>query len=67
MLLMVSRQLPLEIFGSAEFEAFVDCAGGTIDKSKTEYLKLFPHVYKVVSKVISKETSEVSVGCFTYD
>ena len=44
-LLAASRQLPLDLLGAAEFEAFVDCFGGTVDKSKTEYVKLLPGVW----------------------
>ncbi len=42
--LAASRHLPLDLLGAAEFEAFVDCFGGTVDKSKTEYVKLLPGV-----------------------
>ncbi len=39
-LLAASWQLPLDLLGAPEFEAFVDCCDGTLDKSKTEYIKL---------------------------
>lgn len=32
------RQLQLEVVVSGEMEAFVDCCGGSLDKSKTEYI-----------------------------
>lgn len=64
---MASKQLPLELLGSPELEAFVDSAGGTVDKSKKEYLKLLPCVYESISAIVSKETDSVNVGSFTYN
>ncbi len=41
-LLAASRQLPLDLLGAAEFEAFVDCCGGIVDKSKTKVREVAP-------------------------
>ncbi len=57
----------LHLLGAAEFEAFVDCCGGTVDKSKTEYVKLLPGVYSIVARFMAAETGSVKVGSFTYD
>ncbi len=44
-LLVGFRQLPLGLLSAPEFESFVDCCSGTLDKSKTEYVKLLSSVY----------------------
>ncbi len=66
-LLVASRQLPLDLLSAPEFEEFVDCCGGTIDKSKTEYIKLLSNVYSIVARFSALETGTVNVGSFTLD
>lgn len=44
------RQISIELLASAEFKAFIGCAGGIVDESKTEYLKLLPQVCEVITK-----------------
>lgn len=46
------KTIPIELLGSAEFEAFVSCAGETVDKSKQEYIKLLPCVYNNIAERI---------------
>lgn len=65
--LAASLQIPLELLGAAEMEAFIDCCGCSVDKSKTEYLKLLPKVYNAVSKMAAVETSTVCIGSFMYN
>ncbi len=59
-LLAASRQLPLDLLGAAQFEAFVDCCGGTVDKSKTEYVKLLPGAIRFLraSRLQKREPSQ---------
>ncbi len=57
-LFAASRLLAIDLLGCAEFKAFADCAGGTIDKSKGKYVKLLPAVYKTVAHMSADETGE---------
>ena len=52
---------------SPELEAFVDCAKGSVDKSKTSYLKLLPLTYEVILELSTEETGCVRVVSFTFD
>lgn len=38
-LLAASEQIPFQLFGSLELQAFVSTASGMVEKSKNEYLK----------------------------
>ncbi len=58
MLLVASRQLPLDFLSVPEFEAFVDCCCGT----KTEYIKLLSRVYSIFARFLAPETATVEVG-----
>lgn len=62
-----TRQIAINILGSPELEAIVDCAGGTIDKSKGTYLKILSYVYETSSKFTTLYTRSVTVFSFTYD
>ncbi len=66
-ILVVSRQLQLDLLDAPEFEAFVDCFGGILDKSKTDYIKLLSSVYPIVARFSALETGTEKVGSFTYD
>lgn len=65
--LISSRQLSFEFLGAPELEAFVDAAGGSIDRSKSSYLALLPDAYDAIAKLSSCETEAVNVGSITYD
>lgn len=39
-LLAASKQIPLDLFSSPEFEAFISCTGGTSEKSKYGSIKI---------------------------
>lgn len=58
------KQLPLELFGSPKFEAYISIAGGTNEKSKKKYVKILPDLYEIVSRMAAEETGKV--GSFTY-
>ncbi len=66
-LLVPSRQMSLDLFRSPEFEALVDCCGCTLDKSKTEYIKLLLSAYSIVARFPVLETGTVKVCSITYD
>jgi len=66
-LFAASRQVSFEALGSPELEAFVHSAGGTVSKSKSQYIKMLPDVYKIIAEIASEETGSVNVGSFTYD
>eukprot|EP00171_Calliarthron_tuberculosum_P014900 IDg14900t1 len=51
-----SQQKSFEFLGCPELEAFVSCAGGAVDKSKREYLKLLHVVYEIIARISAKET-----------
>lgn len=61
------NQLSMDFLGISELEEFVSAAGGSFDKSKKEYIKLLPAVYRTVTMMSSKETIDSKVVLFTYD
>lgn len=61
-----SRQLSLSILESLQIEAFAHAEKCTTDKSKCLYIKIFHHVFEVVSRFTTAQTSFAKVGSFTY-
>lgn len=66
-LFAASKQVPLELFSSAEFEDFLSTTGGVSDESKTEYLRFLPTAYEAVSRMSSHDTGIINVNSFTKD
>lgn len=66
-ILSESRKMPLEILGCAELEVFAEICSVTADKSNTDYLKLLPVVYEIVTRLSTDETIDVKVCSLTYD
>ena len=65
-LLVAAKQLVFDLLGSAEFEAFVSCLGGTIRKSKPVYVRQLPEVYEVIAKLSTLTTGNFRVGFYTH-
>lgn len=66
-LFAASRQMTLDILGCAGLEEFVDSAGGTMVKSKMEYVKLLLVVYEIVARLLTDDTGDIKVDSFMYD
>lgn len=61
-LFVATTHLSFDTLCGDELQAFVDCAGGTIDKSKSPYLSILSDLHEVVLRIFAVYTSSVKDG-----